>query len=182
MTSYVILFMYDVTKSLKMRKWRHISSHVSFIEKCPVITFFSMKFLIEWAIWELSMIILKFFERKIFNGKEFLKIEGQFAKFQPIFNLKTVLNSHKIGESSVDRRWKSRHLIFFPLSYPPPLLSCVGKLMIPSCPQKGNSDFLINFIFILKSYIKDCLLLQVFYFCIWIYRYIVDFFYKSNIF
>ena len=49
MTSYVILFVYDVTKSLKMRKWRHISSHVHFIKKCPVITFFSIKFLIEWA-------------------------------------------------------------------------------------------------------------------------------------
>ena len=27
------------------------------------------------------------FRKKIFNGKEFSKIEGQFAKFQPIFNL-----------------------------------------------------------------------------------------------
>ena len=99
MTSYVILFMYDVTKSLKMRKSRHISSHVHFIKKCPVITFFSMKFPIEWAIWQLSTIILKFFEKKIFNGEEFSKIEGQFAKFQPIFNLKTIFNSQIIRES-----------------------------------------------------------------------------------
>ena len=38
------------------------------------------------------------FRKKNFNGKEFSKIEGQFAKFQPIFNLKTVLNSENIGE------------------------------------------------------------------------------------
>ena len=57
------------------------------------------------------------FRKKIFNGEEFSKIEGQFAKFQPIFNLKTVLNSQKMGESSVNRRRKSRHIIFFPLSH-----------------------------------------------------------------
>ena len=39
------------------------------------------------------------FRKKNFNGEEFLKIEGQFAKFQPIFNRKTVLNSQHIGES-----------------------------------------------------------------------------------
>ena len=44
------------------------------------------------------------FRKKIFNGEEFSKIEGQFAKFQPIFNLKTVFNSQNIGESSFDRR------------------------------------------------------------------------------
>ena len=44
------------------------------------------------------------FRKKIFNGKEFSKIEGQFAKFQPIFNLKTVLNSQYIGESGFNRR------------------------------------------------------------------------------
>ena len=37
------------------------------------------------------------FRKKIFNGKEFSKIEGQFAKFQPMFNLKTVFNSQNIG-------------------------------------------------------------------------------------
>ena len=47
---------------------------------------------------------LEIFRKKIFNGKEASKIEGQFAKFQPIFNLKTVLNSQYIGESSFDRR------------------------------------------------------------------------------
>ena len=58
------------------------------------------------------------FRKKNFNGKEFSKIEGQFAKFQPIFNLKTVLNSQKI-ELSVDRRRKSRHLIFLHCLTPP---------------------------------------------------------------
>ena len=43
------------------------------------------------------------FRKKKFNGEEFLKIEGHFAKFQPIFNLKTVLNSQKIGESSFEQ-------------------------------------------------------------------------------
>ena len=33
--------------------------------------------------------------QKKFNGEEFSKIEGHFAKFQPIFNLKTILNSKK---------------------------------------------------------------------------------------
>ena len=63
MASYVILFMYDVTKSLKIIKWRHIFSHVHFMKKCPVIKFFRMKFRVEWAIWEVSTIILKIFEK-----------------------------------------------------------------------------------------------------------------------
>ena len=42
--------------------------------------------------------------KKNFNGEEFSKIEGQFDKFQPIFNLKTVLNSQYIGESGFNRR------------------------------------------------------------------------------
>ena len=33
-----------------------------------------------------------------------MKIEGHFAKFQPIFNLKTVLNSQSIGELIFERR------------------------------------------------------------------------------
>ena len=43
MTSYALLFMYDVTKSLKMRKWRHISSHAHFIKKCPVTLIFFIR-------------------------------------------------------------------------------------------------------------------------------------------
>ena len=39
------------------------------------------------------------FRQKTFNVEELSKIERQFAKFQPIFNLKTVLNSQNIGES-----------------------------------------------------------------------------------
>ena len=63
MTPYLIFFMYDVTKSLKMRKWRHISLLVQFIKKCPVITFSSIKFSVERAIWQLSTVILKFFDK-----------------------------------------------------------------------------------------------------------------------
>ena len=33
------------------------------------------------------------------NGEGFLKVEVQLAKFQPIFNLETVLNPQNIGES-----------------------------------------------------------------------------------
>ena len=37
----------------------YISSHVTFIKKCAVLKFFSIKFPIEWAICELSTPILK---------------------------------------------------------------------------------------------------------------------------
>ena len=37
-------------------------------------------------------------------GKTFSKIERNRAKFQPIFNLKTVLNSENIGELFFERR------------------------------------------------------------------------------
>ena len=128
MTSYVILFMYDVTKSLKMRKWRHISSHVHLIKKCPVITFFSIKFPIEWAIWQPSTIILKFFEKMFFNGEEFSKIEGQFAKFQPIFILKTVLNSQEIGKSSFEQSTELETPYFFTILSLPTLIKVLHKL------------------------------------------------------
>ena len=42
---------------------RHISSHVTFIKKCSVLKFFSIKFPIEWAINEVSTIILKTFKK-----------------------------------------------------------------------------------------------------------------------
>ena len=48
------------------------------------------------------------FQKKIFNEEEFLKIEGQFAKFQPIFNQKTVLNSKHIGESIFEQSGRAR--------------------------------------------------------------------------
>ena len=56
------------------------------------------------SYWRTLYDNFEIFRKKIFNGEEFSKIEGQFAKFQPIFNLKTVLNSQKMGESSVNRR------------------------------------------------------------------------------
>ena len=43
--------------------------------------------------------ILKFFEKYNFNGKELSKNPWPFANFYPIFNLKAVLISRKIGET-----------------------------------------------------------------------------------
>ena len=75
----------------------------SFYQKCPAITFFRIKFSIECAMWELSTILLKS-KKKKFNWEEFSKIDGQFAKFQPIFHLKMVLDSQKIRESILGNR------------------------------------------------------------------------------
>ena len=82
-----------------------------------------MKFPIEWAIRELSTMILKFFKKKIFNGEGFSKNEVPFAKFQPIFNRKTVLNSQKIGESSFDQATELRWPCFFPIMSLRPLIT-----------------------------------------------------------
>ena len=45
-----------------------------------------------------------FRKKKNSMGKTFSKIEQNRAKFQPIFNLKTVLNSENIGELFFERR------------------------------------------------------------------------------
>ena len=55
MTSYVILFLNDVTKSLKRRKWRHISSQVHFIKKLCYNNFqykISDRMSYLWAVYE----------------------------------------------------------------------------------------------------------------------------------
>ena len=72
-----------------------------------LLSFVSSKPFSDWKSVKISRTALydnfEIFQKK-FNREEFSKIEGQFAKFQPIFNLKTVLNSQKIGESGFNRR------------------------------------------------------------------------------
>ena len=60
-----LIKLYDVMYR-NIRIWRHISSDISFIEKCSAVKFFSIKFPIEWAIGELSTIILKFCKKITF--------------------------------------------------------------------------------------------------------------------
>ena len=62
--------------------WSYISSDISFIKKCSELKFFSMKFPIEWAISELSTIILKICNKWHFNGK--FEIEIAFAPIEKI--------------------------------------------------------------------------------------------------
>ena len=47
--------------------WRHISSNVCFIKKCPILMFFTIKFPIEWDMNKIS----KFFLKKRFSKFEF---------------------------------------------------------------------------------------------------------------
>ena len=53
----------------------------SFYQKMSRLKFFSIKFPIEWAIWKLSTIILKFFEKKFSMGKNFWKSRGSSQNF-----------------------------------------------------------------------------------------------------
>ena len=46
----------------RMGPWRHIYSTVGWIKKCPVLMFFGIKLPIDWALNEVSMIILKIFK------------------------------------------------------------------------------------------------------------------------
>ena len=48
--------------------WRHISSHVSFIEKCPVLIIFRIKFTNELPINKLASMILKILKNGNFHG------------------------------------------------------------------------------------------------------------------
>ena len=59
MTSYINKMTNDVI----------LSPTCSLYHKCPVLKFFSIKFPIEWAIWELSTIIFKFFKKKKIWGR-----------------------------------------------------------------------------------------------------------------
>ena len=68
--------------------------------------------------WVISVLwIFKFFKPQeslcVPIKKVFSKIEGPFAKFQPIFNRKTVLNSQRIGESSFDQSTELQTPYFF---------------------------------------------------------------------
>ena len=82
--------------------WRHISSHVIFIKKCSVLMFFSIKFPIEWAINELSTIILKFLRRIKFNF--FYRRKGTFnfdlpLKAQILKHFKSIVENSSIAHS-----------------------------------------------------------------------------------
>ena len=73
-----LILKYDVRKS-------HMKSYFfryQFYEKFSELKFFSIKFPIEWAIGELSRIILKFCKKWHFNGK--FKIKIAFAPIEKI--------------------------------------------------------------------------------------------------
>ena len=57
----------------KLGSWHHISVTVGCTEKYPVLIFICVKFPIQWAIHEVSIIILKFFKNWIFNGSAKIK-------------------------------------------------------------------------------------------------------------
>ena len=118
MTSYVIFFVYDVTKSLKMRKWRHISSYVHFIKKCPVTTFFSIKFPIEWAIWELYD-NFEIFRKKIFQWGRIFKNRGAVSEISTDFQSESGFKlKKKIGESSFEESTELQPPLFPIMSLP----------------------------------------------------------------
>ena len=97
--------------------WRHkITKNVHFIKKCPVITFFSIKFPIEWAIWQLSTIILKFFEKNFQWGRVF---ENRGA----VREISTDFQSENGFDLTKNRRiemrglfWSRAYFLIFPLS------------------------------------------------------------------
>ena len=133
-TSNKFLFIYDVTKSLKMRLKRRNFSNVHFIKKCLVIRIFSRKFSIKWAIWKLSSINLKISEKLKFNilnfiGREFSKKPLAFCEFSLDFK------SENSFELTKDRRIEIRcpsceeHTFVFPTVSLIPLLIYLDLLL-----------------------------------------------------
>ena len=59
---------------------RYISSDISFIKKWSELKFFSIKFSIEWAFSELSMIILKICKKIILMGNTKSKLSLRWQK------------------------------------------------------------------------------------------------------
>ena len=79
-----------------------ISPHTfTFLKKCPVLKFFSIKFPIEWAIVELSTMILKICKKWHFNGK--LKIKIVFAPIEKIKFFEIFF--HRTSFDGKDRRF-----------------------------------------------------------------------------
>ena len=89
-----------------------------YINKIKTTHFFRIKFPIDWAIWVLSWIILKFFE-KISMGKNLGKSRGHLQNFNKFFYLKIALNSQNIRES-IFEQWSGVAVKMSPLPRPSP--------------------------------------------------------------
>ena len=80
--------------------WRHISSDITFIKKCSEVKFFSIEFPIEWAIGELSTIILQIREKWHFVRK--CKIKIAFAPIEKIDFFEFFFKGFLIIDGSAD--------------------------------------------------------------------------------
>ena len=88
-------------------------------KKCSVLTFFSIKLAIEWAVWELSTITFKVFEKN--QWERVFEKSLAFSRLHSIFNLKLILSSQKIGESKWGAISRLGHTFVFPIVAAPSL-------------------------------------------------------------